>query len=159
MHEQDRISALLRKLRAASPAGFAVALHVRFTSPRYLFQSYAKDWLDTYSREGLVLHDPVVRWGFANDGTIRWRDLDDPQGVMKRAAAFGLNHGAVIAFVRDGTRSMAGFARSDRDLTDAEIIGLQHILEDLHDLTGGVETLSPAVHMTLKQMSIYLTHG
>ncbi len=159
MHEQDRISALLSKLHAASPAGFAIALHVRYTAPRYLFQSYAKDWLDTYSREGLVLHDPVVRWGFGNDGTIRWSGLDDPGGMLKRAAAFGLRYGAVIAFVRNGSRSMAGFARPDREMTDDEIAGMKDALETLHDLTGQVETLSPAVHMTLKQMSIYLTHG
>lgn len=159
MKGQDRISALLTKLHAASPAGFAIALHVRYTSPRYLFQSYAKEWLDTYSREGLVLHDPVVRWGFSNEGTIRWSNLDDPFGVMKRSAAFGLRFGAVIAILRNGSRSMAGFARADRELTDGEIADLKGILEDLHDLTGRVEALSPAVHVTLKQMSIYLTHG
>ena len=80
-------------------------------------------------------------------------------GVMKRAAAFGLGYGAVIAFLRNGSRSMAGCARSDRELTDDEITELKAILECLHDLTERVETLSPAVHMTLKQMSIYLTHG
>lgn len=159
MHEQDRISALLARLHAASPSGFAIALHVRFTSPRYLFQSYAKEWLDTYSREGLVLHDPVVRWGFANDGTIRWSALDDPSGVMARSAAFGPRYGAVIAFVRNGSRSMAGVSRPDREMTDDEIAGLKTTLETLHDLTERVETLSPSVHMTLRQMSIYLTHG
>ncbi|OYX41858.1 MAG: hypothetical protein B7Z02_14155 [Rhodobacterales bacterium 32-67-9] len=124
-----------------------------------MFQSYAKDWLDTYSREGLVLHDPVVRWGFENEGTIRWRDLADPAGVMTRAREFGLNHGTVIALARNGKRSMAGFSRSDRDMTDDEIAGLEADLGELHDLTESVEALSPAVHMTLKQMSIYLTHG
>lgn len=159
MSGQDRISTLLAQLHAASPAGFAIALHVRFTSPRYLFQSYAKDWLDTYSREGLVLHDPVVRWGFTHEGTVHWSALDDPAGVMERAAAHGLRHGAVIAFVRDGSRTMAGFARGDREPSDDEIAALRGILEELHDLTGSVEAFSPAVHMTLKQMSIYLTHG
>lgn len=159
MHAQDRISTLLTRLNAQNPAGFAIAMHVRFTSPRYLFQSYDTEWLATYSREGLVLNDPVVRWGFANEGTIRWSQLDDPAGVMVRAADHGLRYGAVIAFVRAGTRSMAGFARADREHTDAEIAGLRHILEELHDLTAQAETLSPAVHATLKQMSIYLTHG
>lgn len=159
MDSEDRISTLLARLHQASPAGFAIALHVRFTAPKYLFQSYAKDWLDTYSREGLVLHDPVVRWGFENEGTIRWSGLEDPAGIMVRAREFGLNHGAVIALIRNGWRTMAGFARSDRDLTDAEIDGLKADLIELHDLTERVEALSPSVHMTLKQMSIYLTHG
>lgn len=159
MQSEDRISALLARLHQASPAGFAIALHVRFTAPKYLFQSYAKDWLDTYSREGLVLHDPVVRWGFENEGTIRWSELEDPAGIMVRAREFGLNYGVVIALTRNGRRTMAGFSRSDRDMTDAEIETLKADLVTLHDLTESVETLSPSVHMTLKQMSIYLTHG
>ncbi|WP_347313197.1 autoinducer binding domain-containing protein [Defluviimonas sp. SAOS-178_SWC] len=159
MDSEDRISALLARLHQASPAGFAIALHVRFTSPKYLFQSYAKDWLDTYSREGLVLNDPVVRWGFENEGTIRWSELDDPAAVMARAREYGLKYGAVIALTRNGKRSMAGFSRSDREPTDAEIGRLKADLTELHDLTENVEALSPSVHMTLKQMSIYLTHG
>ena len=159
MHDQERISSLLTQMHAASPAGFAIALHVRYTSPRYLFQSYDKEWLDTYSREGLVLHDPVVRWGFSNNGTIRWSGLDDPAGVLVRAAEHGLKHGAVIAMTRDGSRTMAGFARFDRDLSDQEISDLENVLSELHDLTEHMEAISPSLHMTLKQMSIYLTHG
>lgn len=159
MESQERIGALLARMRETSPAGFAIALHVRFTAPRYLFQSYEKTWLDTYSREGLVLHDPVVRWGFTNEGTVRWSDLDDPAGVMTRARAFGMTYGAVIALIHDGSRSMGGFARSDREMTDAEVASLRSDLGELHDITAGVEAFSPAVHTTLKQMSVYLTHG
>lgn len=159
MERQDRISALLARLHQASPAGFAIALHVRYTAPKYLFQSYAKDWLDVYSREGLVLHDPVVRWGFENEGTIRWSELEDPAGIMTRAAEYGLKYGAVIALVRNGGRSMAGFARSDRELTDAEVAAMKADLSELHDVTERAEALSPSVHTTLKQMSIFLTHG
>ena len=161
MDSEDRISTLLARLHQASPAGFAIALHVRFTAPKYLFQSYAKDWLDTYSREGLVLHDPTVRWGFTNIGAIRWSELavDDEHGVLARAAQHGLHYGVCVATVERGSRSMASFSRSDRDLTDAEIEALRAGLSELHDLTESVEALSPSVHMTLKQMSIYLTHG
>lgn len=161
MDREDRISTLLARLHRASPAGFAIALHVHFTAPKYLFQSYAKDWLDTYSREGLVLTDPTVRWGFTNIGTIRWSELaaDDHHGVFAQAASHGLRYGACVAKVERGSRSMASFSRSDRDLTDAEIEGLRADLGALHDLTESVEALSPSVHMTLKQMSIYLTHG
>jgi len=159
MADRDLISAELGRLRKASPAGFAIALHVRFTSPKYLFQSYEKEWLDTYSREGLVLHDPVVRWGFEHEGTLRWSELEDPAGVIKRSHPYGMRYGAVIAMVRDGSRSMGGFSRPDREMTDAEIEDLREHLTTLHDLTAKAESLSPAVHSTLKTMSIYLTHG
>lgn len=159
MDDQDKISAKLTRLRDASPAGFAIALHIRFTSPRYLFQSYEKDWLDTYSREGMVLHDPVVRWGFEHEGTIRWSALQDPAGIMQRSRNYGMNYGSVIAMTRSGTRSMGGFSRSDREMTDAEIVAIRDDLTALHDLTARVETLAPSVHATLRTMSIFLTHG
>ncbi len=161
MARQGQISAILKSLHDASPAGFAIALHVKFTAPRYLFQSYAKDWLDTYSRLGLVLHDPTVGWAFQNVGTTRWSDLaaDDPRGVLEQAARHGLKFGTVIALVRNGSRTMASFARSDRESTDDEVAALKRDLEDLHDQTRTIEHLSPSVHETLKQMSIYLTHG
>lgn len=158
-HENDRISSLLARLHQASPAGFAIALHVRFASPKYLFQSYDKEWLDAYSRDGLVLHDPVVRWGFSHEGTIRWSELEDPAGVMQRSAQYGLRFGIVVALLRDGWRTMAGFARSDREFTADEVRALTEYLVELHDRTEPVEALSPVVHQTLKQMSIYLTHG
>lgn len=161
MDAQERISAALGRLHAASPAGFAIALHVRFTAPRYLLQSYAKDWLDTYSRLGLVLHDPVVRWGFEHTGRIRWSALagTDEAGVLARAAEHGLAYGVVMAHLAEGSRSMAGFARPDRELTDAEIAAITADFTELHDLTLGAEALSPRVHETLRQMSVFLTHG
>ena len=161
MANQKKISELIERLHAASPAGFAVGLHVTFTTPRYMFQSYEKTWLDTYSRLGLVLRDPVVRWGFSNTGAIRWSGLvdQDEAGVLERAAEHGLRYGAVIAIVRNGSRSMGGFARGDREPTDEEVADLTDDLTELHDLTQKVEHLAPSVHETLKQMSIYLTHG
>ncbi len=161
MANQEKISELIERLHAASPAGFAAGLHVTFTTPRYMFQSYEKSWLDTYSRLGLVLRDPVVRWGFSNTGSIRWSELadQDEAGVLQRAAEHGLRYGSVIAIVRKGSRSMGGFARGDREQTDEEVAGLTADLTELHDLTQKVEHLSPSVHETLKQMSIYLTHG
>lgn len=161
MDAQERISAALGRLHAASPAGFAIALHVRFTAPRYLLQSYAKDWLDTYTRLGLVLHDPVVRWGFENTGWIRWSALSDADaaGVLARAADHGLAYGVVMAHLGKGSRSMAGFARPDRELSDAEIAAITTDFTELHNLTHGAETLSPRVHETLRQMSVFLTHG
>lgn len=161
MPRQETISTQLAKLHKASPAGFAIALHVKFTAPRYLFQSYSKEWLDTYSRLGLVLHDPVVRWGFTHTGAVRWSDLagEDTAGVLLKAADHGMRYGVIIALVRDGSRSMAGFARNDRESTDEEIAALTDELIALHDITLTAERLSPAVHETLKQMSIYLTHG
>ncbi len=161
MESQKEISALLARLHGSNPSGFAIALHIRFTSPRYLLQSYAKEWIDLYSRKGLVMNDPTVHWGFANTGTIRWSQLksEDEHGVMDLAAEYGNRFGVCVAIMEGGSRSIGSFTRADRELTNEEIASCEADLRTLHNLTQGVESLSPSVHATLKQMSIYLTHG
>lgn len=157
----DDISATLGRLRSMSPAGFAIALHIGYTAPKYLFQSYDQDWIDTYSREGLVMEDPTVKWGFENTGAIRWSALAplDTGGVLDRAAEHGMTFGVTAAYSDGGPRSVASFSRSDREATDAEMAQLMTDLEKLHLLTGQMESLSPEVHRSLRQMSIYLTHS
>lgn len=157
----DSATDLLRRLRSRSPAGFAIALHIQFTTPRYLFQAYEKEWLDYYSSHGLVMHDPTVRWGFANTGSIRWSELakDDPAGVLASAGEHGARFGVAFAFTDGGSRTMAGFARGDREMSDLDIAALGGDLRKLHLRTLGTEFLAPELHETLKRLSIYLTHG
>ena len=161
MNEHTHISEILARLHGAYPTGFAIALHVKFTSPKYLFQSYDTEWIDTYSRLGLVIHDPTVRWGFDNTGTQRWSGLasDDPNNVLPRAAEHGLRYGFTVSQLTDGSRTVASFARGDREATDAEIAAAAADVAQLHALTLTLETLTPADHALLKQMSIYLTRG
>src|SRR6478752_7752848 len=77
MRRTENIAELLHQLDQLSPSGFAIALHIRFTRPTYLFQTYAKPWMDHYSQAGLVMHDPVVRWGLQNTGHRLWSQLSD----------------------------------------------------------------------------------
>lgn len=156
----DKAQETLKRMRTRSTAGFAIALHVKFTTPRYLLQAYSKDWLDLYSSEGLVMDDPTVRWAFSNTGTIRWSDLakDDPAKVLAKAARFGLRYGVAISLVECGTRSMASFARNDREMTDIDIFALRADVRDLHLHTQGIELFTPEMHERLKLMSIFLTH-
>lgn len=157
----DRPNELLQRLRRRSPAGFAIALHIEFTTPRYLFQAYDKDWLDFYSARGLVMQDPTVGWAFANNGAIRWSALadNDPAGVLARAAEHGLRYGVAIALDDGGSKTMASFARDDRELSEIDIAGLSADLRALHMQTLGTKVLDPDIHATLKRMSIFLTHG
>lgn len=161
MTESAAIGNLLESIGEASPAGFAIALHIQFTSPRYLFQGYRREWIEHYSRNGLVLSDPTVRWGFENLGMIRWSDLakDDAAGVLESAAAYGLSHGFTAAIERSGSRSVASFARGDREFDDAEMAGIEGLLAQLHDSTLGAKTLSPGDHAVLRRISVFLTHG
>lgn len=161
MEQKDRIGHVLRRLRKASPAGFAIALHVKFTAPRYLFQAYDKDWLDAYNRDGLVMHDPTVKWAFENTGTVRWSELaaSGPVDVFERAARHGLAYGLTVSVDDGGSRSMASFARSDRELTAEETEAVLADVKELHRLTRDTEAFSPRTHETLKQLSVFLTRG
>jgi LuxR family transcriptional regulator len=157
---KESIAALLHQLDQRSPAGFAIALHVRFTRPTYLFQTYAKPWLDRYSEAGLHLHDPVVRWGLQNTGRLRWRDLADidDAGVFEQAKDHGLMNGAAVAMVISESRTIAAFARADRDYSDEEIEELEDWLARLHVATLGIERLSGRDQRALIDLSVKLTH-
>lgn len=160
MTNRASIAALLHDLDRLSPAGFAIALHITFSAPRYMFQTYAQRWLDRYNAGGLLLRDPVVQWGMQNVGRTRWSDLEglDREGVFQEARDFGLMNGAAISFYGNGTRSIGGFARADREYTDAELAEMEALLASLHRETTTLQTLSEGDREALTALSIRLTH-
>lgn len=160
MTKKASIAALLLELDRGSPAGFAVGLHIRFTTPTYMFQTYSKRWMDHYSSSGLVMHDPVAHWGLQNVGRIRWADLEaiDSRGVLEDAKDFGMMNGVAISLVNSGSRSIAGFARADRDYDDLEIAALEDALARLHRETMRLGDLSAGDQLALTELSIRLTH-
>ena len=154
------MAALLHDLDRRSPAGCAIGLHIRFTTPMYMFQSYPKRWLDFYAAAGLFVGDPTVSWGMNNVGWVRWSDLEriDTHGVLEKASDFGITNGVTIALVIEQSRSIASFARSDRDYETAEIEELRALFEELHRTTANVEVLSESDRLALKDLSVRLTH-
>lgn len=70
MSDYAKILAELDLLTENAPMGFAVAHHIRLTTPSFLFQNYSQDWISYYSENGLVMSDPTVLWGFENEGTM-----------------------------------------------------------------------------------------
>lgn len=148
----------LAAMRDLAPAGFAAALHVRYQTPTYLFQTYPDAWIAEYSRDGLVLRDPTVAWGFANTGAVDWADLADPDGVLARAAAFGLRHGVTLSQWRGGSLSIASFARADRRLFAREVDALASLMAWLHDATGEARPLPPETREGLRRLSVAFTH-
>jgi hypothetical protein len=111
-----------------------------------MFQTYDPVWLDHYTENGYVLRDPMVAWGFSTTGTIRWSDpsLPDPFGLFKKAKAYGLSYGATVACGPIKSRTIASFARSDREFSDHEIATAAAIVHRLHDMTEPPEELTKA---------------
>jgi LuxR family transcriptional regulator, quorum-sensing system regulator SdiA len=160
MGNSASIAALLHELDRLSPSGFAIALHITFTTPRYMFQTYAQRWLDRYNSAGLLLRDPVVQWGMQNVGRVRWSDLEamDSGGVFDEARDYGLMNGAALSLVVSGSRSIGGFARADREYEDAEMRELEDLLLRLHRDTAQIERFSERDQRALTELSIKLTH-
>lgn len=160
MTRRVSIAALLQDLDLRSPAGFAIALHIRFTRPTYLFQTYSKRWMEHYSAAGMVVDDPVVRWGLQNIGRVRWTELEaiDGMGVIEQGKDFGLMNGVAISVVRMASRSIGGFARADRDYDEHEMAQLEDALTELHDVTADLLELSAGDRQALTELSIRLTH-
>jgi LuxR family transcriptional regulator len=160
MNVQSTLTHQLQRLKELAPGGYAIGLHVRFTTPSYMFQTYPKAWLDIYSREGLLMLDPAVAWAFQNEGMVRWTDLasEDSARVFARAESFGLVHGMTISVRDGGSMSIGGFARSDRFFTDDEVAEVTALLRELHRETGSVEPLPEGVREELRRMSVAFTH-
>ncbi len=152
------LSKVLGEFKDRSASGYAMGLHIQFTTPAYFFQSYPQEWLEYYSKSGLLVQDPTVSWCFENTGVCRWSDLDDPAGVLPQAAEYGMKYGALYATNSGGSHSMSGFARPDREFTDEEIAELVERFEAMHLATIDKEALSASTVEQLKKMSIIVTH-
>ena len=155
---QLQITNILGRFNSLVPDGYAIGLNIAYTTPRFMFQTYPKVWLDYYSCNGLLMSDPMVAWGFEHAGTARWSELDDPAGVMKKAAEFGLTHGAVVVALSDNDRSICGFAKASGEFTDSEIAELAENVTTLHNLTADLLRLEPDTVEQLRKMSIMVTH-
>ncbi|MEE9428546.1 MAG: autoinducer binding domain-containing protein [Paracoccaceae bacterium] len=115
-----------------------MALRIGFAYPVDERNEFPQDWVDLYTKNGLMLRDPTVRWAYENSGTTRWSDLadDDSFGVLKKARQFGLRYGIVICYSSLGPKeqkSYGTFARKDREFTDSEVAILTLHLRKLHD--------------------------
>jgi len=152
------ICEILGELGEMAPAGYAIGLHITYTTPKFMFQTYKREWLEYYSQNGLIMADPMVAWGFENSGTCRWSSLTDPQGVMAKAAEFGLKYGVVCADNSNDSLSIAGFARGDREFDDAETEKVATTLARLHSETADAGALDDSTVKQLHAMSVLVTH-
>ncbi len=150
----ELITQKLGKLSAVCDTGFALAVHIRYTRPTLLYQTYDQEWADHYSEKGYMLSDPTVHWGLANVGTMDWDRLvdQDPEGVIKAAHGFGLTNGWTYATGPSTSRSLGSMTCS-RPFTDAERDRIRQLIDDIHDLTEDFESFPPSVKDHLRNLS------
>jgi LuxR family transcriptional regulator len=151
MTKADSVSERLARLRALCDSGFALAAHIRYTRPTILYRTYDQVWIDHYSERGFMLSDPVVHWGLTHTGAVNWADLadQDPQGVISDALAHGLHNGWTYAVGPQTSRTIAGITKTGPDFTVAERSEISQIVNEVHDLTEGFESVSPETQAAL----------
>lgn len=136
----------LEELGHLAPAGYFIGLHIRFTSPLVIYQTYDQRWIEHYTANAYVLRDPATIWGMAHTGVIRWSDpaFADPHRILPEAAAFGLRYGLTVACGPSSSRSIAGFSRQDREFDTQEVRMVKACVERMHDRFVQPASLTPA---------------
>jgi len=132
-----RLAECIARFAELAPAGFYVALRMGFFAPEDELNALPPAWVDHYTVHGLALYDPLLRWVYGGHGAMRWSDLrlSDPRRVLAAYAAHGLRYGAVVCVSAQEARprrSFGYFARSDRELADAELADLEAHLRSVH---------------------------
>lgn len=130
-------------------AGFYIAYRVEFLLPEFEYNSLPRAWVLKYTRGGLMMMDPVMRWIYSNTGAIRWSEIgiEDSHGILGRASEHGLVYGAAISMMdpsEAGLRSFGNFCRADRELTDGDILELTRRLELLFEDLAAPDDITDA---------------
>ena len=157
MTDLDTPKQLLLRINRIADWRFALGLHIRFANPALLYQTYPQRWVDYYNQQGLVFVDPAVRWAMANSGICDWSDLvgDDASNVFGQAADHSLRFGKIISIAKE-TRTFGFFTHPSRKIEDTEIDEARVVLEQLHDVTKGVELLSERDLASLRELNALL---
>lgn len=142
----------LSRLSDLAPKGYALGLHIRFASAHIMIQTYDPRWTEIYTEKGYMLCDPLVSWGFGNEGACRWSALGypDPHDVWGQAAEFGLRYGVAVSHGPTSSRTIGGFAREDREFTDDEMVAIRDTVHRLHVDSTPPDHLTSAQRMALR---------
>ncbi|MGH1368549.1 MAG: autoinducer binding domain-containing protein [Maritimibacter sp.] len=134
MGRNQNIDDFLEDLSQQAPAGYFLALHLRFAAPLLMFRTYPDDWIEHYTQNAYALRDPMVAWGLSQSGATRWSEIElpDPFGIMEEAKDFGLNYGVCVSCGPISSRTIAGVARADREFTEEEIAAVTGVVLRLH---------------------------
>ncbi|MEO8241723.1 MAG: autoinducer binding domain-containing protein [bacterium] len=148
------IAEQLGKLKAMCDSGFALAVHIRYTRPTLLYQTYSPAWSEDYSEKGYMLSDPTVHWGLANVGSMTWDKLEaqDPEGVIKAAKTYGLHNGWTYSVGPATSRSLASMTRTTA-FSAADCEAIQAAIDEIHLQTDGFDQFPAKVQDALRALT------
>lgn len=135
--QMPRIDARLRDI---GPMGYSLVVNVRGLTPEYYVSTFPAAWVRLYNRRQYAVFDPVSIWARTNSGRIRWsgirgQSLSKVQHfILERAREHGLTWGGGVSRSDPeggGTFSFLFCARSDRELTEAELREIEGLFEEI----------------------------
>lgn len=149
---------LLQRLSEIADWKFAIGVRIRFANPTLLYQTYPQGWIDFYNQEGLIFVDPTVKWAIMNDGICDWSDLTDVDSsdVLGQSAQYGLKFGKVVSIGESASRTIGFFAHASRKIDLDEIQAAQSVLQELHQVTEGIDALSDQELAALRALNFSL---
>lgn len=122
----------LADVEAIGTAGYSMVVNGRLLGPEHFETTYPDSWQARYEKLGWIALDPVLNWAFRGPGgDERWSEIVvgsiGAKRFMKAAREAGLCYGGI--FVRNiGTgTSFISVARSDRELSAAEMVKMSTI--------------------------------
>ncbi len=149
MSKARLIGDLLTKIGAICDTGFALAVHIRYARPTLLYETYAREWSTYYSKNGLMLSDPIVHWGLRETGLLIWDEYDGPDeaGVLAAARAHGLHNGMTYSVGPAASRTISGLTCSAGPFDPEQIRFLTETIDRIHDETAEDRLSAEDLHL------------
>lgn len=145
------------RFRELGPAGYTIAVNITNTTPELYYTTYPDDWVQEYTENKYAFLDPVMQFAAFSHGVKRWDEIFAikipvaSRHVYDRARQFNLNFGgAVVKKSRSAGRRkhILSFARSDRPVTDEELVSATALFEQL------LSSLHPDDHLSDRQIKV-----
>lgn len=155
MSKRSGIEYELNRIGELSSAGYYVGLHIRFAAPLISFVTYPVSWQTHYNAQAYQLRDPMVAWGFSEEGAVRWSDLGipDPFDILGQAAEHGMRHGMCCSHGPISSRTIIAAARRDRPFEDSEMAEIAFLAKRMHKVTEPPESLTTAQVEALRRIA------
>lgn len=143
--------------RNVAPSGYTIAVNIHNLTPEFYHTTLPYDWIETYTNKRYFLVDPVMQFALVSQGIKRWTDITSikiplaSSRFMAEATEHGLNFGVAVvrlANVEKRAKNLLSLARSDRDLTDAEMVESSSRFEQI------LSTLNPGHYLSKRQIDI-----
>ncbi len=114
----------LASIETIATKGIVIAWNTAYSGAEYLMSTYSEAWKEEYHSRSLQFVDPTVWWAIRNTGECRWSETGyiDIGRVFKKARVHGINYGAIFSRLKNGKKSILSVSRSDRELTDNEMM-------------------------------------